>query len=329
MIFATPGRACGLALFIGVEVVLFLVRDRIRAGRMRGKRGQMRRKRAIGPALFVCLIFAISVMAVACGGGGSEGLPRRELPDNATPEKIMLEGLNATDGAKTLHYKFNYSFKIPPTAEQTYTREVSFEGEGNYDASSGDAEAHMIWHSFDMEFDYKLYRGIQYYRTKEDGTWYQLPQGRNLAVPSISEITRNTAEYMDNFQKISRLDDQVINDRDCYHIAMVPNFDAIMQNQQFLDMLRGEREQLDEETLKKIEETQQRLKNASVVYEYWIDKEYLVLRRTLYNIEIMETDEKTQSSYPVKLVMEIEFPAYNVKLNISPPESSVMHESGT
>jgi hypothetical protein len=280
-------------------------------------------------AALICLIFAVSVALTACGGGGSEGLPKRELPDNATPEKIMLEGLNATDGAQSLHYVFNYSFKIPPTAEQTFTSEVSLEGEGSYDAGSGNTEAHMLWSSFDLEFDYKLYDGVEYFHTEEDGIWYELPKGQNLNVPSISEITRNTAEYMDNFQKISRLDDQVINERDCYHIAMVPNFDAIMQNEQFLEILEGGEGQLDEETLQELEEIKQELKNASVNYEYWIDKEYLVLRKTLYNIEMVESQETTEASYVVKLVMEIEFPTYNEKVEVTPPESSVMYEGSS
>lgn len=276
--------------------------------------------------MLLCLLFAVSVTSMACGGGGSEGLPKRELPDNATPEKIMLEGLNATDGAQSLHYVFSYSFKIPPTAEQTFTSEVSLEGEGNFDADSGNTEAHMLWPSFDMEFDYKLYNGVQYYRTEEDGTWYQLPEGSNMTVPSISEITRNTAEYMDNFQKISRLDDQVVNERECYHIAMVPNFDAIMQNEQFLDIIEGSERQLDEEALQELEEIKQELKNANVNYEYWIDKEFLVLRRTLYNIEMVESEETPEASYVVKLVMEIEFPTYNLEVEVAPPEKSVMYE---
>lgn len=275
-------------------------------------------------SLPLCLAVAISLLIAACGGGGSEGLPKRELPESATPEKIMLEGLNATDGAKTLHYSFDYAFTIPPTGKQAYTSEVALKGEGDYDTKTGNAQAHMAWPSFEIEFDYKLYDGTQYYRTEENGTWYQLPEGESIGIPSISEITRNTADYMDNFQKINRLEDETVNDRNCYHIVMVPNFDAIMENQQFLEMISGGEGQLDEETARKLEEIKKELKEASVNYEYWIDKEYLVLRRTLYNIEMVQAGDAETSPYAVKLVMEIDFPTYNQKVEVTPPENSMM-----
>jgi len=284
-------------------------------------------KRTMGAmALTICVAVAVSLVVAACGGGGSEGLMKREMPDNATPEKIMLEGLNATDAAKTLEYIFDYSFVIPPTGQQAYTSEVALNGEGGYNAQSGNAQAHMVWPSFEIEFDYVLYDGVQYYRTEENGQWYELPAGSSLSIPSISEITRNTAEYMDNFQKITRLEDTVVNDRDCYHIAMVPNFDAIMENQQFLDMIKGDQEQLDEEALSKLEEVKESLKEASVNYEYWFDKEYMVLRRTLYNIEMVEAGDEQNPSYTVKLIMEIDFPTYNQELDVTKPEQAMMYK---
>ncbi|MEW6554850.1 MAG: hypothetical protein AB1384_11255 [Actinomycetota bacterium] len=286
----------------------------------------MRRITAGAAALMVCLVLGVSVFVAACGGGGAEGLPQREMPENATPEKIMLDGLNATDAAQTLHYIFDYSFIVPPTGQQAYTSEVALNGEGDYDAGSGNAQAHMIWPSFELEFDYVLYDGVQYYRADENGPWYELPAGSSLSVPSVSEITRNTAEYMDNFQKITRLEDAMVNDRDCYHIAMVPNFDAIMENQEFLDMLRGDQEQLDEETLSRLEEIKSSLKEASVNYEYWFDKEYLVLRRTVYNIEMVQAASEQSSSYTVKMIMEIDFPTYNQEVEITKPEEALLYK---
>lgn len=284
-------------------------------------------KRKMGVAVFlVGMIAALSILVAACGNGTSEGLMKRELPENATPEKIMLDGLNATDAAETLHYIFDYSFIIPPTGQQAYTSEVALNGEGDYDAKSGNARAHMAWPSFEVEFDYVLYDGVQYYRAEESGPWYELPAGSSLSVPSISEITRNTAEYMDNFQKITRLEDSEVNGRDCYHIAMVPNFDAIMENEQFLEMIQGDEGQLDEETLSSLENIKESLKDASVNYEYWFDKETLVLRRTLYNIEMVEQGDEESPPYTVKLIMEIDFTQYNQEVDITRPEQSMMHK---
>jgi len=131
---------------------------------------------------------------------------------------------------------------------------------------------------------------------------------------------------MDNFQKITRLEDEVVNDRDCYHIAMVPNFDAIMENQQFLDMIKGDQEQLDEEAMGKLEEVKESLKEANVNYEYWFDKEFLVLRRTLYNIEMVEAGDEQNPAYTVKLIMEIDFPTYNQEMDVTKPEQAMMYK---
>ncbi len=282
----------------------------------------MRKQTAGTLALLVCLAVATSLLAAACGGGNAEGLLRRELPENATPEKIMLDGLNATDAAKTLHYVFDYAFIIPPSGMQAYTSEVALNGEGDFDSASRNSRAHMVWPSFDIEFDYTLYDGVQYYRSDVDGPWYELPAGSSLSIPSVSEITRNTAEYMDNFQKITRREDEVVNGRDCYHIAMVPNFGAIMENQEFLDMIKGDQEQLAEDALSRLEEIKESLKEASVNYEYWFDKEYLVLRRTVYNIEMVQAGGEENLSYTVKMIMEIDFPAYNHEVEISKPQEA-------
>jgi hypothetical protein len=286
----------------------------------------MRRRTTGAVTLIIGMAVAVSIFVTACGGGGSEDLLKREMPENATPEKIMLDGLNATDAAKTLHYMFDYSFVIPPTGQQAYTSEVALNGEGDFDAQSGNAKAHMVWPSFEVEFDYVLYDGIQYYSADESGTWYELPAGSSLSIPSISEITRNTTEYMDNFQKITRLEDAVVNERDCYHIAMVPNFDAIMENQQFLDMIKGDQESLDEDVQTRLEEIKASLKEANVNYEYWFDKEYLVLRRTLYNIEMVQAGDDTNPSYTVKMIMEIDFPTYNQEVEVAKPEQSMMYK---
>ncbi len=237
----------------------------------------------------------------------------------------MLEGLNATDEAKSLHFQFDYTVSIPPTGKQPYTSEIALNGEGDYDANSGNAQGHMEWPSFKTEFDYRLYDGKSYICSSEDGTWLEMPEGSNLNIPSISEITRNTAEYMDNFEKINRLEDEVVNERDCYHIAMVPNFEAIMQNPQFLNMITGGAGQLNEEAKQSLEQLKEQLKEASVKYDYWIDKQYLVLRRTLSNIEMIEKSDQQNPSYTVKIVSETDFPTYNVPVKVIPPENSTIY----
>lgn len=284
-------------------------------------------KRSVGAAvLLMSLVLAVSLGVAACGNGGSEGLMKRELPDNATPEKIMLEGLNATDEVKSLHFIYDYAVMVPPTAQQAYATEVALNGEGDYDYESGNQKAIIAYPSYEAEWNYVLYDGIQYFQEAEGGPWYELPGGSSLSIPSISEITRNTADYMDNFQKITRLEDEMVSERDCYHIAMVPNMDAILENEQFLDMVKGDQEQPDDEALAELEEIKEELKNANVTYEYWFDKETLVLRRMLTNVEIVEQVDEQTSPFTAKIIMEIAFPTYNEKVEVGKPENSMMYK---
>jgi hypothetical protein len=284
----------------------------------------MRKRHLAAIILLPCLLLCLSLLVVACGGG-SEGLPKRQLPDSATPEKIMLEGLNATDGATSLHFDFNYSVMIPPNAQQAYATEFKTEGTGDYDAKNNSASGNMSVPAFETDFNWILFDGKSYFQAT-DQSWYEMPNGSQMTVPSISEITRNTSEYMDNFEKISRLEDETVNSRDCYHIALVPNFDKIMSNEQFLETIKGETEQTNEETLKNIDQLKNELKNANVNYEYWIDKQYLVLRRMLSSVEMVMQGDANNPSLNVKIVNEIDFPNYNVKVSVAPPETSMLYQ---
>jgi hypothetical protein len=284
-------------------------------------------KRSIGAALLLMsLVLTVSLVVTACGGGDSEGLMKRELPENATPEKIMLEGLNATDEVDSLHFVYDYSVMIPPSAQQAYTTNVELNGEGEYDHASGNQKATIEYPAFEAIWNYVLYDGVQYFQESEGGPWYELPGDSGLSIPSISEITRNTAEYMDNFQKITRLEDEMVNDRDCYHIAMVPNLDAIMENEQFMELMQGDQGALDEDALAELQKTMEDLKEANVNYEYWFDKETLVLRRMLTSVEIVEQVEEGASPYTVKIIMETDFPTYNQKVEIDKPEVSMLEK---
>ncbi len=320
--FREPAESCTRLNSRGVHVIFL----RTTAGEKRRVESEdegMRGCRGLKAALVLYVVMAL--VFSACGKESSEGLLKRELPENATPEKIMLEGLNATDEVRTLHYVFEYSFLVPPTGEQPYPAEVKLSGEGDYDAATENAMAHIIWPTFEREFDYVLFQGVQYYRLADSDTWYELPSGSTLRIPSVSQITRNTAEYLDNFQRITRLQDEVVDGRDCYHIAMVPNFDAIMENQEFLNMIKGGKEELDETTLSELEKIKQGLKGASVNYEYWFDKEFLVLRRTLYHIEMTSKGDEDTQSFTVKVIMDIKFPIYNREVDIAKPEPTTLY----
>jgi hypothetical protein len=287
----------------------------------------MQKRYLVGAIAAACLVIALVLTLVFTLGGGSggEGLPKRQLPDSATPEKIMLEGLNATDAASSLHIDFNYSVMVPPNAQQAYATEFKTEGSGDYDAKANNASGHMNIPAFQTDFNWILFEGKEYFQ-RADQSWYEMPSGSQLPVPPISEITRNTSDYMDNFEKINRLEDDTVNQRNCYHIALVPNFDKIMSNEQFLNIIKGGAEQTNEEVLKNIENLKNELKDANVNYEYWIDKEYLVLRRLVSSVEMVDKGDAKNPAMTVKITYEVDFPAYNVKVKVAPPQTSMLYQ---
>lgn len=288
-------------------------------------RGRMARKETISILRWKALCLALALLAalpvggVSCGKGSGEGLLKRHLPENSTPEKIMLEALKATDEAKTLSYSFNYSLVIPPYGDKTYSSEVRLEGEGQYDASSGNAKIHITWPAFETEFDYVLFEGKPYFRPKDREKWYEMPSSTQFTFPSIAELTRDAAEYMRNFQRITRMADETVGERECYHIALVPNFDAILENENFLNAVFPEGT-LDEQAAEKLKELKERLRGASVNYEYWIDREYLVLRKTHYSVELQEPGDEKRPPFTIRLAMTLFFPSYNVEVKIEKPQ---------
>jgi hypothetical protein len=269
--------------------------------------------------LAVALVALFLLSGPSCGKGSGEGLLKRQLPQNATPEKIMLEALKATDEAKTLSYSFQYALVIPPYGGKTYTSEVRLEGEGQYDASSGNAKVHITWPAFETEFDYVLYEGKPYFRPRDREKWYEMPSSTQFTFPSIAELTRDASEYINNFQRIVRMADEVVGDRDCYHISLAPDFDTILQNEDFINMVFPEGT-LDEQAMEKLNEIKEKLRSASVNYEYWIDKEYLVLRKTHYSVELQEPGDEKNPPFIIRLAMTLHFPSYNVEVKIEKPQ---------
>ncbi len=289
-----------------------------------------RHRRVIGMTFCTALaLLMAAALAAGCGGGSStgEGLPKRELPENATPEKILLEATKATSEVTSFDFISETKFIVPPTGSEVSTSTMTMQSEGVYDNGTGNIQATLTIVELEMAPTEYIIYDEQYYMKNGDN-WYEIEADSSFS-PAAADITRETSEYLKNYQTISRLDDEVVNGRDCYHISMVPNLEVTLERSEIVDLVRQTASQqaghelTDEEFEDKLEEVKSTLNNTGAVMEYWVDMESLVLRRTLTNIESQMQIEKSKSPITTKRLVEMDFVKYNVPTDISPPEVSM------
>lgn len=259
------------------------------------------------------------------GGAPGEGLPKRELPENATPQKILLEAVKATEEVQTLEFRMDYTILIPPSGNELRSATLHMQGDGVFDVRTGNSRATVTWLEWNnFQTEYIIFEGRHYFKVYNN--WYEMPAGMTVG-PNISEMTRNTSEYLNNFQTINRMDDEEVNGRDCFHISMVPNFENILEQPEIKEFIRqtvlaesGADMLSDEKLQEQIEKFKQELQKTGVSYEYWIDKETLTMRRTYYKIEAKAPATDSKETRTFQIIMEMAFPKYNVDVQISKPE---------
>lgn len=298
-----------------------------------------KRRKVLGAAASAAVIMVVlAALAAGCGGGGSTGenLPKRELPENATAEKILLESNKASEDVKSFEFKTESSIIVPPQGAQAQASQTTFQNDGVCDNQTGNIEATMrIVGLENFKVDYIIYDNKYYYFLEGENTWYEQDSSA-IAVPKAGDMTRQTSEYFKNYQSISRLDDEMVNGRDCYHISLVPDLQVTMENPEIVDLVKlmlneqyaKEGKQLTEAEMDAaLEEVKKSTINKGVVKEYWVDKESLVIRRDITNIETSVTIDKN-NTMSGKYIIETVYPTYNVPTDIAPPEVSMKAKSG-
>ncbi len=268
------------------------------------------------------------VALTGCKGGGTgEGLLKRSLPANPSPEKILIESINATNEVRSMEFKEEKAAIIPATgnARATSLRTVL---DVRADQETGDAQGFMEWVELNINIEYILHQNKYYWRFENKDTWYEMP---STTAPTfdVSKITGNIGEFMKNFQTIDRLEDELINGRDCYHISMIPNFQNILEQSAIVDYFRNvlssdpQKPLTEEEFRKKLEEYKDVLSSAQYTFEYWVDKEYLVIRRIYYHSQASMPLKSDGGTTFLKLSIDTVFPKYNVKVEVTPPETAI------
>ncbi len=293
------------------------------------------RRRLFATAVCAAMIMVVlASLAAGCGNSGGstgEGLPKRELPENATAEKILLESNKASEDVRSFEFKTESSIIVPPQGTQAQASKTTFMNDGVCDNTTGNIEATMrIVGLENFSLDYVIYDNKYYYFMASDNTWYE-QDSSSVAIPKAGDMTRQTSEYFKNYQAINRLDDEVVNGRDCYHISMVPDLEVTLENADIVELVKTmiteqyakEGKQLTEDEMNAaLDEVRNSTINKGVVKEYWVDKESLVIRRDITNIETSVKLDKN-NTLSGKYVIETVYPNYNVPTDIAPPEVSM------
>ncbi len=276
----------------------------------------------------------LAPLAAGCGNSGGsmgEGLPRRELPENATAEKILLESNKASEDVRSFEFKTESSVIVPPQGAQTQASKTTFVNDGVCDNATGNIRATMrIVGLENFSLEYVIYDNRYYYSMANEGAWHEQDSSA-VAVPKAGDMTRQTSEYFKNYQSIIRLDDEVVNGRDCYHISLVPDLQVTLENADIVELVKAmiteqyakQGKTLSEEEMEAaLEEVRKSTVSKGVVKEYWVDKESLVIRRDITSIETSVELDK-DNSLSGKYVIETVYPKYNVPTDIKPPEVSL------
>lgn len=261
---------------------------------------------------------AILIAITGCGDDTGESLKKRDIPADATAEKLLLEAVKATNEAESIHYLTRYMLEVPQT--QTDPRGVAIEmsGEGDLDVSTKNSRSDYKWMGIDISFI--VHDGKQFFKRAGTQYWYEIPEGAGLSSPNVAEMTTDFSKYLENFKSINRMEDAVINTRDCYHLKVEPNLEATVE-QHFENLLTVPDDTFESD----LESLKQQIKDQglSARYEFWIDKEYLVYRRMIVVMDMRVIPQGESDPTNISVSFELDFPSYNQGAEIVPPEVSM------
>ncbi len=260
------------------------------------------------------VLLIAAILAAGCGNKTGESLPRRELAADATAEKILVEAVKATDDTRTMHYMVEAVMEVPASQEQTKRVALDLWADADLIVASGDSRGSLEWGT--VSIDFVSVGGTMFYRSTEDGDWFYLPAQSQLAAPDIASLTRNATAYLKNYKSIEQAGDEEVNGRPCYHLVLVPDITAMLAQPEFQELLNLGSGAADIETL------QQQLQDAAMTVDYWVDKEYLVIRRNKLHWQLRLQSGEQLPFTEVISDFDMYFTLYNQELSIEPPEGA-------
>ncbi len=274
----------------------------------------------------IIMIVAVMVAALAggifggCGSGTGEALPERSLPADASPETVLVEALRNTNDARTFHYDLEWATIILPTRQQTNKAVIDMEVVADQDMQNSSAQGTQ--NIANVTLDFVIVGNTEYRKEQFSNGWVAVPQQTTLL--DFGSVLKNATEYLKNFQSIEQVSDETINGRPCIHLKLKADVMSMLNRPDLRQFLATGPAGADNNVTIDIDKYRASLADLQLSIEYWVDKDYLVLRKSL---QLWEERMKPGTSPDVgsdrNITLTMLLSAYNQPLNIQAPEPVV------
>ncbi len=253
-----------------------------------------------------------------CGGGSSEALPKRSLPTDAGAETILVEALRNTNEAKTFHYDMEWATTILPTQQQTDKALIDLKVVADQDMQNSSAQGTQS--IANVALDFIIVGNTEYRKDPYSESWIASTQQNALL--DFGSIVKNATEYLKNFQSVEQVSDETVGGRPCFHLKLQADVMSMLNNPDLRQFLATGPAGAGNQVTIDIDKYRASLADLRLSIEYWVDKDYLVLRKS--NQEWQErmkagTSPDIGTDRNTTLTMTIS--NYNKPLNIQAPSS--------
>jgi len=277
------------------------------------------------------LVITISIAAVivaalvggifaGCGGGTSEALPKRSLPADASPETILVEALRNTNDTRTFHYNLAWATTILPTRQQTDKALIDMKVVADQDMQNSSAQGTQSIANVTLNF--VIVDNTEYRKEQFSESWIAVPQ--QTALLDFGSVVKNATEYLKNFQSIEQVGDETIDGRPCIHLKLQADVMSMLNRPDLRQFLATGPAGANNEVTIDIDKYRASLSDLQLSIEYWVDKDYLVLRKSYQRWqERMKPGTSPEVGSDRDITLTMLMSAYNQPLNIQAPSPVV------
>lgn len=249
-----------------------------------------------------------------CGGGSAEALPKRSLPSDASPETILVEAMRNTNEAKTFHYNMEWATTILPTQQQTNKALIDLKVVADQDMVNSSAQGTQS--IADVSLQFVIVGDTEYHKDASSDSWVAQPQ--QSALLDFGSIVSNATEYLKNFQSIQQMSDETVDGRPCIHLKLEADVMSMLSNPDLRQFLAsgpgGAGVTID------VDAYRASLADLRLSLEYWIDKDYLVLRKSYQDEQVrMKPGTSADIGTDKNITVTMALSNYNKPLNIQVP----------
>ena len=276
---------------------------------------------------FIIITLAVVMVAAlvggifaGCGSGTSEALPKRFLPSDASAETILVEALRNTNETRTFHYNLEWATTILPTRQQTDKALIDMKVAADQDMQNSSAQGTQS--IANVTLDFVIVGNTEYRKEPRSNSWVAVPQ--QTALLDFGSVVKNATEYLKNFQSIEQVGEETIDGRPCIHLKLQADVMSMLDRPDLRQFLTSGPAGANNNVTIDIDKYRASLQDLQLSIEYWVDKDYLVLRKSYQQWqERMKPGTSPDVGSDRDITLTMLMSAYNQPLNIQAPSPVV------